>query len=69
MSDDARDRLEDALELADLAERMVRCRLRREAPDASSEEIERRVLAWLQEPRGALDADAEGRVVALGKRP
>ena len=34
MSDAAR-RLEDALELADLAEQMVRARLRREDPDAS----------------------------------
>ena len=56
-------RLEDALELADLAERMVRARLRREDPQASEAVIEQRLLAWLQERRGPLDGDAWGRQV------
>jgi hypothetical protein len=62
----AAQRLEDALELADLAERMVRARIRRESPELSEVEIEARVLAWLQERPG--DGDAEGRVVELGRR-
>jgi hypothetical protein len=68
MSDEARDRLEDALELSELAERMVRCRLRREAPELDADELERRVLSWLQQSRGAVDGDAEGRVVGLARR-
>jgi hypothetical protein len=64
----AAQRLEDALELADLAERMVRARIRREYPELSEIEIEARVLAWLQERPGAVDGDAEGRVVELGRR-
>lgn len=71
MTDDAATRLETAIELAGLAERMVEARLRREHPDASREELERLFLAWLQEPRGALDADVDGpsfRRVELGRR-
>jgi hypothetical protein len=45
--DSAAQNLEDALELADLAERMVRARLRREHPEWSDEELEQQVLAWL----------------------
>jgi len=58
---DAATRLEDALELADLAERMVRERLRREFPEANDQELEQRVLAWLQHRPGAADGDAQGR--------
>ena len=57
--------LEDALELADLAERMVRARLRPEHPELSGGEIEARVLSWLRERPGAEMGDAEGRVVEL----
>jgi hypothetical protein len=52
--------LEDALELADLAERMVRARLRREHPDWSDEELDEGVLLWLHERPGAEHGDAEG---------
>lgn len=56
----AAEHLEDALELADLAERMVRARLRREHPAWSEDELDARVLAWLHERPGAEDGDAEG---------
>lgn len=52
--------LEDALELADLAERMVRARLRRENPELSDDELEEQLLAWLHERPGAEHGDAEG---------
>jgi hypothetical protein len=61
----ARDRLEDALELAELAERMVRERLRREMPSATEAEIEARLVEWLHERPGAPDGDAVGRKVTL----
>jgi hypothetical protein len=60
--------LEDALELADLAERMMRMRIRREHPELDADEVEARVLAWLHERPGAEDGDAEGRRVELSKR-
>jgi len=63
--------LEDALELADLAERMVRARLRRQHPSLSDDELEARVFAWLHDRPGAEYGDAEGRRVELPrpKRP
>jgi len=63
--DTAARNLEDALELADLAERMVRARIRRENPDLTADQVEARVLAWLHERPGAEDGDAEGRRVDL----
>ncbi len=68
VQDNATRRLEDALELADLAERMVRARLRREHPGLGDEELEALVLVWLHERPGAVDGDAEGRAVELGRR-
>lgn len=71
MSQTAAERLETALELADLAERMVRARLRREHPQASDEALEAMLLEWLQEPRGEHDADVAGadfRRVELSRR-
>jgi len=61
--------LEDALELADLAERMVRSRLRREHPEWTEDELEERVLAWLHERPGAEHGDAEGTVVSRHREP
>lgn len=56
----AAEHLEDALELADLAERMVRARLRREHPEWGDDELDERVLGWLHERPGAEHGDAEG---------
>ncbi|NOY93961.1 MAG: hypothetical protein GXP55_22485 [Deltaproteobacteria bacterium] len=61
-------RLEDALELADLAERMVRARVRREHPSYDEEQVEQEVLAWLHDRPGAEHGDAEGVVVELGSQ-
>ena len=66
--DSAAANLEDALELADLAERMVRARLRREHPEWSDGELEERVLAWLHERPGAEHGDADGIPVGPGAR-
>ncbi|MEZ4447318.1 MAG: hypothetical protein R3B72_50030 [Polyangiaceae bacterium] len=64
----AAENLEDALELADLAERMVRARLRREHPEWSERELEAKVIAWLHERPGAEHGDAEGIPRRLGQR-
>jgi hypothetical protein len=66
--DSAAEQLEDALELADLAERMVRARLRREHPEWSDREVDERVLAWLHERPGAEHGDAEGIAVVPQRR-
>jgi hypothetical protein len=63
-----KEKLEEALELADLAERMVRERLRREHPGASEAEIESRVEAWLLVRPGAEHGDAVGLPVELPRR-
>lgn len=63
----AAERLEDALELADLAERMVRARLARERPEMTEDELEAAVIAWLHDRPEP--ADAPGRIVVLGRRP
>lgn len=67
MNEPAR-RLEDALELAELAEEMMELSLRRRHPDASEEEIERRLLEWLAERPGARNGDSFGRVVTLPRK-
>lgn len=41
-------RIETAFDLYDLAEQMMRQNLRRRFPDAADEEIERRLVLWLQ---------------------
>ena len=61
-------RLATALELADLAAEMVECRLRREYPEASAEELNRRLAEWYQERPGALLGDGVGRPVAWPRR-
>jgi len=68
VKDSAARRLEDALELADLAERMVRARLRRDHPGMSDRELEGLVLAWLHDRPGAAGGDAKGRAVEPGRR-
>jgi len=59
------DKLETALELADLAEQMVRERLRRAHPEANAEKLEQLVLEWLHTRPGAEHGDAVGRLVSL----
>ena len=61
----AAERLEQALELADLAEEMLLLRLRREHPDASPDEIEQMVQAWYLLRPGAEHGDAVGQRVAI----
>ena len=68
MKESAARRLEDAIELADLAERMVRARLRREHLELCEKALEELLLAWLHDRPGAVDGDAEGHVVELGHR-
>lgn len=58
-------KLEAALELAELAEQMVRERLRRAHPEANEDELEEKVLAWLHSRPGAEHGDAVGKVVLL----
>lgn len=61
-------KLEDALELAELAEELFEQQLRRAHPEASDTEIERWILEWLADRPGARDGDAVGRKVALPSR-
>jgi Xaa-Pro aminopeptidase len=65
---DASELLEDALELADLAEEMMEQRLRRERPGASDAEVDRALGDWLAERPGAPHGDAWGTVVTLPRR-
>jgi hypothetical protein len=59
----AAERLRTALELSELAERMLRQRLRREHPGASAARIEELVARWYETRPGAEHGDAEGRPV------
>lgn len=61
-------RLEQALELADLAEEMMRLKLRRDHPAASEEEIEHLLDEWFLDRPGAEHGDAEGIPVTLPRR-
>jgi hypothetical protein len=61
-------RLAIALELADLAVAMMAQKLRREHPDASAEEIERRFRDWLRTRPGAEHGDAWGRPIPWPRR-
>ena len=56
-------RLRAALDLCELGESMRRAQLRREHPDASDEEIEALLVAWLQTRPGAEHGDAFGRPI------
>ena len=55
------EKLRLALDLAEPGLDVMRERLRRESPDAGSQEIERRLLAWLRERPGAEEGDGVGR--------
>lgn len=60
MSDDDAARLRLALELHDDGVAMMRQNLRRAHPDASDDEIEERLRAWVRHRPGAEHGDAVG---------
>jgi hypothetical protein len=62
------DRLHMAFQLIDVAERMLRQRLRRESPDISEQALEARVGAWYERRPGAEMGDGEGIAVAWPRR-
>lgn len=59
----ARERLRTALRLHDDGVALMRQNLRRRRPDASEEQIERELLAWLATRPGAEHGDGVGRPV------
>ena len=56
-------RLRTAFDLFLAGERMMRQNLRRRHPEATLEEIDRRLCAWMSERPGAEHGDAAGRPV------
>ena len=60
MKETAAEKLRAAFELADLAERMLRQRLRRDHPELSDDDIEARITEWYAKRPGAEHGDAEG---------
>lgn len=54
-------KLRMALDLAEVAERMLRQRLRRESPGIPDGELEERVAAWYRRRPGAEFGDGHGR--------
>lgn len=66
-SETARENVRTALELLDVAERMLRRRLRREHPHLAEETIEQRVFDWYQQRPGAELGDGQG-VIGLWPR-
>ena len=66
-SETARDRLLAALDLFEFGVEMMAATLRRRHPEASADQIERMLDAWLQERPGAEDGDAPGVPVPLDR--
>ena len=62
------DRLRITFELIDVAERMLRQRLRREHPELSEGDLEDRVAAWYAHRPGAEHGDAVGIAKAWPRR-
>jgi hypothetical protein len=62
------ERLRTTFELIEVAERMLRQRVRRELPDISDEALEERVSAWYERRPGAEFGDGEGIPVAWPRR-
>ncbi|MBV9947003.1 MAG: hypothetical protein JOZ69_09155 [Myxococcales bacterium] len=62
------ERVRVAFELAELAEAMLRQRLRRERPDRTEDQIDAFVDAWRQRRPGADHGDAEGTPVVWPRR-
>jgi hypothetical protein len=58
---DVAEKLLAALEMFSLGESMMRQKLRRTFPNASEDEIEEKVQAWLAERPGAEYGDAPGK--------
>ena len=56
-------RLRTAFDLCELGESMRRAQLRREHPDATDDEIEALLIAWLETRPGAEHGDACGRPI------
>ncbi len=56
-------RLRTALDLFLAGERMMRQTLKRRHPEATTEEIDRRLRAWMSERPGAEHGDAAGRPI------
>jgi hypothetical protein len=63
MRSEIEERMEMAFELCELAEAMLREKLRQASPPLSTEEIEARIDAWYMQRPGAERGDAEGREV------
>lgn len=66
-SETARDRLLAAFDLFEFGVEMMAATLRRRHPEASAEQIERLLDAWLQERPGAEDGDAPGVPIPLDR--
>jgi hypothetical protein len=62
------ERLRTTFELIDVAERMLRQRVRREFPDISDQALEARISAWYERRPGAEFGDGEGIPVAWPRR-
>jgi Rv0078B-related antitoxin len=56
-------RLRQAFDLCELGESMRRTQLRRERPEATDEEIEALLVAWLETRPGAEHGDSWGRPI------
>lgn len=63
VSSSAKQKMRTALELGDLAVRVMRQNLRRRSPGASEEEIEAALQAWVRARPGAEHGDCDGRPV------
>ena len=61
-------RLRTAFDLFLAGERMMRQNLKRRHPEASDQEIERRLRAWMRERPGAEHGDAAGRPIAWPRK-
>ena len=61
-------RFRTALELSDLAVRMMRQNLRREHPDASEAEIDELLGRWMRHRPGAEHGDCPGRPITFPRR-
>lgn len=62
------ERIRVALELTELAEQMLRQRLRRTRPELDDEAIEQAIDAWYMQRPGAEHGDAEGRPIDVEER-